>query len=78
MLGREFFLRGTFKLKYLEIEGTTVHELLKNIEVKKNDQEFLVLIQNNSAVLSPPWLLEPSQETDFVKARTSLYLTHCI
>ena len=36
-LGRgSFFLsRGTFKMKYLEIEGTAVHQSIKNTEVKK-------------------------------------------
>ena len=33
--GSFFLSRGTFKMKYLEIEGTTVHQSIKNIEVKK-------------------------------------------
>lgn len=81
VLGRgSFFLsRGTFKMKYLEIEGTTVHQSIKNIEVKKKWSGVSCTHLEQQCCTQPnSWLLEPSQETDFVKARTSLYLTHCI
>lgn len=40
-------------MKYIKVEGTTVHQSIKNKNAEvRNDWEFLVLIQNNNVVLT--------------------------
>lgn len=77
---RKFYLgRGTFKVNYLEVEWTIVHQSIKNrnTEVEK---KWLGVSCNHSeqqcCTYQESRLLKPNQEMDFLEARTTLCLTH--
>lgn len=71
--GSFFLSRGTFKLKYLEIEETTAHWSIKNIQIKKKWSGVSCTHSEQQCCPQPnSWLLKPSRERGFLKARPAL------